>query len=153
MPPNKHLNNQERGKLLNYLLERCNGTSPERGSFTLAAGQFNVSISTVARLWHDWVKKRQEASTHLWNTQASRKGRCGRPRTWIEEDVLQAFRDLEATRRSTLRQAAEELQIPRAVLLKLQSEGKLKKVSRKMKPELTETNKLEHLLFCLGEQE
>jgi hypothetical protein len=100
-------------------------------------------------------KEKLHINLHLWPDDvfsSNLAGNVGRKRTFEREELKNKARQIHLNKRRTLRSMAKELKVSKSFIWKaLKKEGLFRRHVSKLKPILTEANKMARLVYALGQ--
>lgn len=145
----KHLTNEQRNGIFQFLLQRKNGHKLKKGAINETAAAFDVSRLTVSNIWRE-AKSQIQSGALCADVSSKKKGNCGRKRKDYSANINN-IENIPLNKRSTIRSLSSACQIPPTTLFKRFKEGKqIRRISSTLKPLLTEENKKERLRFCMS---
>jgi hypothetical protein len=146
----RQLSDEVRTAILHRLLQFAVDWHLCYGTQALVAEEFHVHPSTVTRLWKRACETRL-ANGHA-DVAAHTSLRGMRP-VYALEGIDQSIRSLPLSRRSTQRDIALGLGVPRSTVNRIIASGDhMVHVQTHVKPTLTEENRLSRVLFCLSQR-
>jgi len=138
----------EQKSIILALLERG---SMENGKFRLARGtlfavakKFACYHGTISCIWKRAQASREDPNIQAYQATPQKKGRYGRRQIYDREEMAEALKALSIWKRHTLRSIAKQLGISKTTLLHMKNESEkyILPHSNKVKPYLTEENKV-----------
>ena len=142
----KHnLTNNERGSIIQFLLERSVNKVLCYGAINEASEKFSVHRSTIHRVWRRGLSSLEQGNT-LMDASTLRKN-CGRKKKNIQPQ-LNGIAQIPLNRRSSLRSTASALGVPTTTLHRRLKNGELRKYNSVIKPTLSQQHRLRRLDFC-----
>lgn len=149
----KELTDHERIAMVGMLLGMaCNGKLPH-GSFALVAAKFGVAPRTASRLWDCCPQSQQTGMVNMKEALSKRHSR-GRKRLWDRAAIDEALTEAPLFNRMTIRDLAEEIDLPKTTVQRLTIEGECIRRKRVyLKPKLTEEHKVWRMEYCLAQED
>ncbi|XP_057790781.1 uncharacterized protein LOC131007886 [Salvia miltiorrhiza] len=144
MRPPKDLSNQDRNKIVQYLLANLKNGKPRYGAMKEAASLFNTSQRTITRLWAA-AKKQKENGQEIYLANA-KPGATRKKRIQVDIELIQS---LDLQKRSTIRRLAVGINQSKSTVWRWVNKGLIRAHSSAIKPDLTAPNKLLRLRFSL----
>ena len=145
----KNLSNNQRNAIYDHLLEKTvNGKLP-RGSMTSASTIFNVSRSTIYRIWKRGKSSRVSSTSNA-NVDSRIKANSGRRVKRTPSGLKNTIRELPLNKRRTIRLMAEASGIPRSTLHRAKKSGWIRRHTNSIKPKLTTENKIRRMRFAIS---
>ena len=124
------------------LLERTNQGVLNQGVVDEVAELCQVNYRTVQNIW-----SRGKKAGGIHGVANKRVKTCGRKKIPFDSD---AIKKIELSKRTTLKDLANELQMAKTTLWRRLKEGRLKRHTNSIKSTLTDDNKLGQIRFCLS---
>ncbi|XP_057803540.1 uncharacterized protein LOC131018859 [Salvia miltiorrhiza] len=140
----KNLSNQDRNKIVQFLLANLKNGKPRYGVMKEAATIFNSSQRNITRLWAA-AKKQKESGQQIYLSSA-KPGAARRKRVTVDIELIQS---LELHKRSTIRRLAVGINQSKSTVWRWVNKGLIRAHSSAIKPDLTAPNKLLRLRFSL----
>ena len=141
-----NLSNDERKGVVEFLLASLvNGKIPH-GMFQKAAEKFSCTRWTIKRIW-DRYNASKEAGKVYGNVDSQIKARSGR-KGYDTIELMERIRTVPYHKRRKIARLAKALKVSTCVLQRLRKKGILRKHSNKIKPLITEENKLQRVKFA-----
>ncbi|XP_057809045.1 uncharacterized protein LOC131023517 [Salvia miltiorrhiza] len=140
----KNLSNQERNRIVQYLLQNLKNGKPRKGAMKEAVSVFKSSKRTVSRLWAA-AKKQQDKGEQIYLTSA-KPNAPRRKRVHVDIELIQS---LELHKRSTIRRLAVGINRSKSTVWRWVNQGLIRAHTSAIKPNLTAPNKLLRLQFSL----
>ncbi|XP_057779892.1 uncharacterized protein LOC130998492 [Salvia miltiorrhiza] len=140
----KNLSNQERNRIVQYLLQNLKNGKPRKGAMKEAVSIFNSSKRTVTRLWAA-AKKQHDKGDQIYLTSA-KPNAPRRKRVHVDIELIQS---LELHKRSTIRRLAMGINRSKNTVWRWVNQGLIRAHTSAIKPNLTAPNKLLRLQFSL----
>ncbi|KAF0697190.1 Aste57867_12110 [Aphanomyces stellatus] len=109
-----------------------------RGAMLSTATLFQVSRATVRKIWRN---------INCGNLKSKKAGRVGRKPRYTAEEIKAVVQDVHEEQRSTIRNIAESSGLSLAIVSRNLKNGTIERHTTRLKPLLTETNKLQLLTF------
>ncbi|XP_047965714.1 uncharacterized protein LOC125210186 [Salvia hispanica] len=142
----KHLNNNIKNNVVQFLLKHNHDGVLARGAVMEAAETFEVNRKTVYRLWKAAKEQMQRGEP------ASMEGKI---KGYHHADILQLdeekVRNLSTLERASLRKMAVKLNVSKSTVGQWVKEGKLRPHTNAIKPALTNMNKLARVRWSLSQ--
>ena len=130
-----NLDDWKREKIFRSLLEAsCLGKLPP-GAVSNLAAEYKVSPQTIYRIWN---RGRTPGIGKYGSVKSKRPGNCGRKLAY--PDLLAKITAVAPKHRSTLRDLADAINVPKSVLHERYKKAFFRKYSRPLKPILTPAN-------------
>ena len=146
----KELTNGEREAIVSFLLGRLHDGALPRGIIKETAENFGVSRQTVSKIWNISVNARHNGNFSL--SVVHKKNFGVRNNLIYDPYALKSeLKELKLGQRYTLRAASKNLGVATSTLLRAMEEGAIRSHSSRLRPSLTEENKLHRYEFCRGE--
>lgn len=138
----KFYSTEEKRQIYSWILQR-NGTSTKmkRGVSAAVAELAKCPRRVVTRIWRQGLK-----GGGINNVKCMRKVKCGRKKINLDIEALEA---IPTTERTTLRQLAENMNMPKTTIFRRLKEKQIRRVTSELKPMLTEENMKERVAYCL----
>jgi hypothetical protein len=108
--------------------------------------RLSCSRWTIKRIWKKYITSKANSNA-CGNVDSERKGRCGR-KGYNTDEILQQIRALPFSKRRKIRLISKALKVSSSVIQRLLAKGNLIRHSSKIKPLLTQENKLERVNFA-----
>ena len=124
------------------LLERTNQGVLNQGVVEEVAELCQVNYRTVQNIW---LRGKRAGGIH--GVANKRVKTCGRKKIPFDSD---AIKKIELSKRTTLKDLANELQMAKTTLWRRLKEGRMKRHTNSIKSTLTDDNKLGQIRFCLS---
>ncbi|KAG3201002.1 hypothetical protein PC128_g4177 [Phytophthora cactorum] len=144
VPRRRELTEEERAKVVLWVLQNSVDGVPRLGTMKKVAAGFRVVPRTVSRIWKRTLKAKEV--TGLWSAASLRHHR-GRPAKDVASK-LERLRGVRYARRGTLRAASGACGVPRATLHRRVKAGDVRALVSVVRPLLTEANKAARLSWC-----
>lgn len=144
VPRPKDLTNDERNLCVQFILQDSSNGKPKRGRLLEAQLKFNISRSTVSRLWRTARDQQaQGLAIHI----VSQK--MGRKRDHNMQPNYNTLRAMDVSERGSYRSMVKKMGVSRATLQRWGKAGLFKIFASYIKPSLTADNKFLRLRFSL----
>jgi hypothetical protein len=116
---------------------------PARGAQTEAANWFNLSTTTISRIWIKAKGNYEDPDVAAFRASPKKKGRtAGVPYKWDREQVELAIVRLTYQQRRTIRSMADALSMPKSTLFDIYKNDNIIRCTKStIKPHLTDHNK------------
>jgi hypothetical protein len=122
-----------------------------RGAIKSCADTYRVDRSTIRKIWKRALANYRNPDIRAFISSPQMKGKSGRPKKWIRDDVREAVKTLPLHQKRTIRSIATALEIPKTTVHRMKQD-KLDTVimtrSIAVKPCLTELHKMQRVLFA-----
>ncbi|XP_074267337.1 uncharacterized protein LOC141590664 [Silene latifolia] len=141
----KNLNNNERSRITQLLLEQSNEGKPKYGAMSAVAKQFGVCRKTITDIWN--TAKKQHTSGQAINVKSKLKGRSMVTRHKFDNDKLES---IDLAKRTTQQELSEGLGVSQSTVCRWVAADLIDSHTNAVKPGLTENNKLARLMYCLS---
>ncbi|XP_074277166.1 uncharacterized protein LOC141600811 [Silene latifolia] len=141
----KNLNNNERSRITQLLLEQSNEGKPKYGAMSAVAKQFGVCRKTITDIWN--TTKKQHTSGQAINVKSKLKGRSMVTRHKFDNDKLES---IDLSKRTTQQELSEGLGVSQSTVCRWVATDLIDSHTNAVKPGLTENNKLARLMYCLS---
>ncbi|XP_074303611.1 uncharacterized protein LOC141638061 [Silene latifolia] len=142
----KNLDNLERSRICDLLLEKSSGGKPKHGSMSEIAAQFGVCRKTVTDIWNE-AKKQHIAGDGI-NVNSKLKGRRMPSRLTFDTTKLE---NMEMGSRTTQHGVSEGLGVSQSTVNRWVKAKLIDSHTNAVKPLLTDKNKLDRLIYCLSQ--
>ncbi|XP_074282914.1 uncharacterized protein LOC141607464 [Silene latifolia] len=142
----KNLDNLERSRICDLLLEKSSGGKPKHGSMSEIAAQFGVCRKTVTDIWNQ-AKKQHSAGDGI-NANSKLKGRRMPSRLTFDTTKLE---NVEMGKRTTRHEVSEGMGVSQATVSRWVKAKLIDSHTNAVKPLLTYKNKLDRLIYCLSQ--
>ncbi|CAM0912129.1 unnamed protein product [Alopecurus aequalis] len=142
----KFYTTEEKRQIYQWIMQR-NGTSKKmkRGVSAAVAAMANCPRRIVTRIW------RQGINGGGINSVKCRKiGKVGRKKKHLDIEAMEA---VPTTERTTIRQLAEAINMPKSTVFERLKEKEIRRVTSDVKPMLTQENEKQRLLYAVYQVE
>ena len=158
MAPKKHLTEGQKIQAVGLLQLRFKKNKLDHGAINEVARDLDVCRQVISQLWQKFSKTQQEPlntddeSLIPFPNNLQRKSGSGRPPKYDMEELRACVLTLSLRQRKTVRDLAAGLSIPRSTMQNILSNpaNGFRRHTSALKPKLTESNKLERVLYAIG---
>ncbi len=134
--------------LYHEFLSRSQENKLPSGTIGIVANIFNVSDSTVKRIWRRGLEG-ATSEEQVRSVRKNHRNKCRR-KGRDQNDIRIAIQNVPQMKRSTIRKTSAASSIPKYTLHDAIERGILKRQSSRMKPILSEKHKKDRLKWCLS---
>ncbi|KAM0884931.1 hypothetical protein ACQ4PT_030677 [Festuca glaucescens] len=141
-PTRTYYSTEVKRQIYSWILQR-NGTSTKmkHGVSAVVAELAKCPRRVVTRIWRQGLKE-----GGINNVKCRKQMKCGRKKINLDIEVLEA---IPTSERTTLRQLAAAMNMPKTTIFRRLKEKKIRKVTSELKPMLTEENMKARVGYCL----
>ncbi|XP_074315280.1 uncharacterized protein LOC141651466 [Silene latifolia] len=142
----KNLTNLERSKISQILMLKSKNGKIKRGVMLEVADQFSVCRKSITRIWNQ-TKKQLDAGQTV-NVNSKLKGKKCHTRQVFD---VEKFNKIPLSERTTQHSTAEAYGTSQSAISRWVTDKTILSHTNAIKPQLNDKNKLERLLFSLGQ--
>ncbi|KAF0748044.1 hypothetical protein AaE_007495 [Aphanomyces astaci] len=142
----RELTDDQRSAVYHRLLQLKRNGRVGHGEMKNLMQSFNISQQTISRIWRRGCET--AASLGVAKVGSQKKGRCGRPRKYKDEDVRSAVTSAPAHLRGNYRTMAKATGVPKTALWRLVKAKKLNRRTSRLRPMLTPQHRVARYNFA-----
>ncbi|XP_074287904.1 uncharacterized protein LOC141613067 [Silene latifolia] len=140
----KNLDNLERSRIIQVLLEKSINGKPKYGAMSEVASQFGVCRKTITDIWNEGNRQRQAGQ--VINVNSKLKGRKLKSKLHFDAEKLES---IDLLKRTTQQEVADGMGVSQSTINRWVAEDHINSHTNAIKPGLTDPNKLDRLIYCL----